>query len=59
MQVHPLWSVFQYHLTRKADENSWKQCGSVVLELRGEQAKVIIPRAKPVPGIECSGAMHR
>lgn len=51
-------SVFQPHLTRRAGNSSWKQCGPVALKLRRRQAELITPRAKSVPGVEHSQAMH-
>lgn len=42
-----------------AGENSCKQCGPEALELKGEWAELIIPRAKPVLGMECSGITNR
>lgn len=41
-------SGFQPHLTRRIGNKSWKQCGPATLELRGQRAMLINPRAKPV-----------
>ena len=52
-------SVFWPQLTGRAGDNSWKQCSPEALELKSEWAELIIPRAKPVLGLECSGVTHR
>lgn len=35
-------------MTRKAGDDSWKQCSPVALKPRGEWAELIAPRVKPV-----------
>lgn len=49
----------EWLLTRRTGDNCWKQCGPAALELRGRQAELITPRAKPVLGMEHSHATHR
>jgi len=52
-------SIFQLHLIRRTGDNSRKLCSPGALEPRGEEAELVAPREKPVPGIEDSCAMHR
>lgn len=52
-------SVSQPHLTRKADDNSWKLYDPVSLKSRGEWEELITPKAKPVPSMKSSNAKYR